>query len=546
MKLSTHLVKAIFFSWIFCFSVLAEEETRVNTLDDAKVYYTLQIIKHITWNNDEQLDSFVIGLLGKDQSLFDAFYSNKVDISIRGKRLIFTQIDNEKKSPYSKKQFSVIIVAKNKLSSFEQIVNTYPEALVISDGRIDRDNLMVSMITYTTHSSKQVRLELNRENLVKRGFKVSNKLLDFAGTKSDLSSQLEENEIHLNSLHTQVKEKEKKLINLNQSLKNKSQTLKLAQLTLKNKNKEIKKQELKLNLLQNERSKLFSDININQQKVTLQTQLLEKKQKEIEQQNKKLITLKNEITISEKTFQKQLIKLNEKNKMIITNEETISSQRLLLYIAIGITFILILIKINILRLSRIRKKANDELTSLNKQLYEMATTDGMTKLYNRHHYIESTQLQIAQIQRSKEVSALLMIDIDHFKNVNDTYGHAMGDEALIEVSKLLRDSLREYDIVGRLGGEEFAMFLTHCEINKAAEIAERLREKISHLVISLQDQRVYLTVSIGLTSVTSEDTDIKHVLQRADKALYFAKEHGRDQVIIYNDKLITTTKKELT
>jgi len=537
MKFIAILVKTTLFLWIFSFSVCSKETTPVTTLSDAKVHYTLQIIKHIDWPNEEQMDAFNIGLIGKDKTLFESFKSNKVDITIRGKRLNFVNINNKKPFQYANDYLSAIVVANNKLSSLEQISQTYPHALIINDGKVNRDNLMVALITYTSHQLKQIRIELNRDNLVKRGFKISNKLLEFAGTKSDLSQQLQDNEIHLNYLFSQVKEKENKLKDLNQLLLANNKTLKQAQSELNNKKSEVEQKQVLLNNLQNERSKLFSEIETNHQKLTHQKKLFEQKQNEVDQQSKKLLTLKTEITASEKALKKQLIKLHEKNKVIIHNEEKISNQQFLLYIAIGITFILILLKINMLRLNKARKKANKELKSLNKQLYEMATTDAMTKLFNRHHYIESAQLQIAQLQRSKEICSLLMIDIDHFKKVNDTYGHAMGDEAIIVLAKLLRDSLREYDIVGRLGGEEFAMFLTHCKINKAAEIAERLREKISHLAIVFQGQKIYLTVSIGLTSVTSEDTDIKHVLQRADKALYFAKEHGRDQVVMYSDTL---------
>ena len=537
MKFSEFFAKTTFFLWLSCFSLLAEEVTHVTTLNDAKVHYTLQIMEHITWKNDNKLDSFVIGLLGKDNGFFDLFYDNKVDITIRGKKLIFVRLNDKTSSPYANDQYSAIVVAKNKLSSLEKIYQNYPHSLIICDGKVNREELMISFVPFTKHNDKQVGLELNRDNLVRKGFQISSKLLDFAGTKSDLSGQIEDNETHMNYLHAQVQAKEDKLIKLNQLLTNNNEKLKLAQLALITTKNEVEKKQLHLTKLYNERKKLLFEITNNQQKLTQQSQFVNKKQKELDLQEYKLMQLKEEIKSNEQALKQQLFKLNEKSKVIVNNEQTISSQRLLLYIAIGVTFILILLKLNILRLSKIRKQANKELTALNEQLYEMATIDSMTKLYNRRHYIESAQLQIAQLQRSKQESALLMIDIDNFKKINDTYGHAMGDEALIAVTKLLRESLREYDIVGRLGGEEFAMFLTHCEKNRATEIAERLREKISHLPISFQKKVIYLTISIGLTVVSSEDSDINHVLQRADKALYYAKAHGRDQVVVYSAKL---------
>jgi len=146
--------------------------------------------------------------------------------------------------------------------------------------------------------------------------------------------------------------------------------------------------------------------------------------------------------------------------------------------------------------------------------------------------MESAQRQIVQLKRIGGAGAMLMLDIDKFKNVNDTYGHAMGDEAISQVAILLKDNLREYDVVGRVGGEEYAMLLTQCEFDKALQIAERLRKGIADLSISNQDNSIKLTMSIGLTMLEKDDKLIDNVLQRADLALYKAKSAGRNKVVV--------------
>ena len=178
-----------------------------------------------------------------------------------------------------------------------------------------------------------------------------------------------------------------------------------------------------------------------------------------------------------------------------------------------------------------QKKANKELSRLNEQLYELATTDSMTQLFNRRHFIESAQRQISQIQRTNVDGAMLMLDIDNFKSVNDTFGHAIGDKAIIKIASILKDNLREYDIVGRVGGEEYAMLLSPCEFDVANKIAKRLIDKVANLEISHQQNSIKLTISIGLTMVKKEDEDIDKALRRADIALYKAKSTGKNKVV---------------
>ena len=168
------------------------------------------------------------------------------------------------------------------------------------------------------------------------------------------------------------------------------------------------------------------------------------------------------------------------------------------------------------------------------RLFDQATKDPLTKCYNRRQFEELAKNEVQRSRRYGHSFCLLMIDADHFKKVNDTHGHAVGDIVLQALADCCRRTLRESDIVARFGGEEFVVLLPDATIENGIRVAERLRIKISKLVVkNEQDQDVQFTVSIGLVSSSMTD-DITELLKMSDEALYAAKENGRNQVVIYD------------
>jgi diguanylate cyclase (GGDEF)-like protein len=125
--------------------------------------------------------------------------------------------------------------------------------------------------------------------------------------------------------------------------------------------------------------------------------------------------------------------------------------------------------------------------------------------------------------------SMVMLDIDHFKKVNDTYGHSIGDKVLIEFCTVCLKQIRENDIMGRLGGEEFAIALVECDTEMAAIVAERIRQAVASHVVSSGGEEIRFTVSLGVTSMW-QGCDLSSILERADNAMYRAKENGRNQV----------------
>jgi diguanylate cyclase (GGDEF)-like protein len=166
-----------------------------------------------------------------------------------------------------------------------------------------------------------------------------------------------------------------------------------------------------------------------------------------------------------------------------------------------------------------------------RELAALSRYDALTGLLNRRAIQEELDRQVGQSRRTSQPFALMMIDVDRFKSVNDRYGHAVGDLALKHVAKLLHVDLREVDRVGRFGGEEFVVVLPDSPLAKAQLVAERLREAIGASVVAGSAAAIRLSVSVGVAEWASRDVDSSGILIRADSALYQAKREGRDRVV---------------
>ena len=170
----------------------------------------------------------------------------------------------------------------------------------------------------------------------------------------------------------------------------------------------------------------------------------------------------------------------------------------------------------------------------NAKLYELATKDGMTKLYIYRHFCTLLENEIRRCERYKRNISLLMLDIDNFKHVNDTYGHLMGDNILRRISNILQQTVRNIDIPARYGGEEFVVILPETNKDDACIIAERIRKSISQIVVVVNDKiSISPTVSIGIAQYTTDGKDPKELINAADTALYHSKHNGKNCVSIY-------------
>ncbi len=185
-----------------------------------------------------------------------------------------------------------------------------------------------------------------------------------------------------------------------------------------------------------------------------------------------------------------------------------------------------------------------ELAEANTRLAQLAVTDGLTGLYNHRHLHERLALEVERSQRSGLPLSLLMLDVDHFKQFNDSYGHPAGDEVLRQVARVLNDTRRANDVVARYGGEEFAVILVDTAKFTAAKVAERVRERIAAHdfadAATKASKGTTITVSLGVATFPDDGGDAEALVRAADTALYAAKRAGRNRVVLSTGALATS------
>ena len=177
---------------------------------------------------------------------------------------------------------------------------------------------------------------------------------------------------------------------------------------------------------------------------------------------------------------------------------------------------------------RIIKVKEIELEAILVQADEVSHTDALTYLPNRRRVITHLQKEVHRAERYGTPLSISMMDIDHFKNINDTYGHTVGDVVLLQLANMVREGIRESDMVGRYGGEEFLIVLPNTELKRATELAGRLCKIIREKDIEIVG-KVHITVSIGVAEYKHGEENWQKFLSRADMALYKAKNAGRDR-----------------
>lgn len=175
-----------------------------------------------------------------------------------------------------------------------------------------------------------------------------------------------------------------------------------------------------------------------------------------------------------------------------------------------------------------------QLQKANAQLHLISRTDGLTGLLNRKTWEQSLRHEFKRFQRYHHACSLIMFDIDHFKRINDNYGHPAGDEVIRRTASTLMAGLRESDVAGRYGGEEFAVILVDTDAAGAMVVAERLRTKIEASSVTYEKNIINYTVSLGIAELSPKITDPTMWIDTADRGLYNAKRGGRNQAVIYH------------
>ena len=175
-------------------------------------------------------------------------------------------------------------------------------------------------------------------------------------------------------------------------------------------------------------------------------------------------------------------------------------------------------------------KRTEDLQILNEKLKYLATRDSLTDVLNRGSFFEAAQQLLVLSQQQTSTASFILLDLDFFKRINDTYGHFIGDKVLIQFTQILQSFLKESDLLGRVGGEEFAIFLPDTKLDAAFQLADEIRQAISKTTLEIEGKTVTYTVSLGVESSEPYDQLIDDLFKRADLKLYGAKDKGRDRV----------------
>jgi diguanylate cyclase (GGDEF)-like protein len=184
----------------------------------------------------------------------------------------------------------------------------------------------------------------------------------------------------------------------------------------------------------------------------------------------------------------------------------------------------------------ILQRENLDLVMKNRILSEISHKDALTGLYNRFYVMEKIDSEMNRSLRHGYPISVLMLDLDHFKRINDSYGHPVGDEVLKIVGQVLRESCRVYDVAGRYGGEEFCIVLPETQVGNTTQVAERIRNRLATTPLSVGSTSIVVTASIGVAGMDSTEgvLSASTLVERADRALYSAKHLGRNRVEMWN------------
>lgn len=170
---------------------------------------------------------------------------------------------------------------------------------------------------------------------------------------------------------------------------------------------------------------------------------------------------------------------------------------------------------------------------LYQKVQELAITDSLTQVFSRRYFLEKLEEEIKRSKKFQLNCSFLMVDLDHFKNFNDNYGHLVGDGILREVTGIIKENIRQIDFLGRYGGEELSVVLTETDKAQARFAAERIRRSIEAKPFLVYDEDLKVTISVGLSTFPDDAEEVNTLIDRADKALYLAKQSGRNKVCLF-------------
>lgn len=493
--------------------------------DQVKVAYTYNFLKHTQWPDESKFSEYDLLVVSKNESLKNMFLMLSSRKLLNDKRIHITFYDG--KTP--PKGIEAVYVDDENAALYEKFFYAYEfdNVLLISDDFKDRRKVLINLV----QNGDMVTFEINKANILNRSLRISPDLVFLGGTEIDVAKLYK-------SSQDELKEQKEAIATLNKKIVEKTGELTSKMEALERQKKALEDQKLKLetqNLQIITQQQTIAEQNTSTRSLQ---QELESIRRNIERQKEQLAT--EERSIVEKEFilqqiinahldkQQEINRANTElemlNRQIKTQKEklvykegVITNQREMIGILLIFGSIIIILALYVIR--------------QNRRLDELSQTDPLTGLFNRRAFLPKINDEIERFNRYGSPLSILLIDIDHFKTINDTLGHDKGDKVLKTVSALILSRVRKTDLSVRWGGEEFMILATGTGIENAIALAEDLRQSVESSDFDIDRT---ITVSIGVASAQSSQT-ADELVKAADIALYEAKESGRNRVVTFGE-----------
>lgn len=504
----------MFFRSIFILLIFNFASSNEIREEQIKVAYTYKFLQNIYWEKEENLKKYRVLIVSKNETLKNMFKMLGARKSLKGKNIEILFYKENIFLP----NIQAIFIDHDSNSSFEELFFRYENenTLLISDSYENKKQVMINLL----HKSAKIDFEINKANILNRNLNLSSNIILLGGSEIDVAKLYK-------SSQDELKKQKDTILSLNQNieLKNKEIELKEAEIaiqqnkintqnsSIKSKENLIKKQELDLELKKKQLDNIFKNIELEKEKLKLasiETKLKEEQIQKLEsaQKNQEETMLK-----TKKELDELFIKIDEQRNSILIHEKTIELQRLSMTVVSILLTIILFLGINGIR--------------QNRKLKNLSEIDPLSKLYNRRFSSNILNIEIKKFNRYKTPFSVILIDIDFFKKINDTFGHDKGDFVIKEISKIFTKNSRDSDICSRWGGEEFLIVASNTDLDKAFLFAENIRKSVENHDFNLNQK---VTVSIGIATI-KENQNQRELLKIADEALYKAKSSGRNRSI---------------
>lgn len=502
---------------IFIVNTIFAEEIKE---EQVKVAYVYNFLKNTSWKNEKELETYCLLIVSKNETLNNMFSMLASRKQLKDKNLEVLIYDEKK----SYKNIQAIYIDNSFIEVYEKLFFEFEKqnTLFISDEYEDKKQVMINLL----RNEAKVNFEINKANILNRSLEISPNLILLGGTQIDVAKlykssqdELKEQKETIISLNERIKEKNSELIS-------KIDSIEKQKIVIEAQIKNIEKYEDKINnqgqLLERqneqlqEQTKQLNEIykSIESEKAKLSNAILDVKNKE--DVVKSLVQLQKqkqeEFEKTKKDLELLNFKIEEQRNNLLLKEDIISNQKNIIMILILLSFITIILGLNIILKNRLLKN--------------LSQTDSLSGLNNRRFMLKKLEDEIAKYKRYKTPFSVVLIDIDHFKKINDNYGHDKGDFVIKKISSLIKQNIRTTDISARWGGEEFLILTPNSDLKSALKLSQNLKDLIEK---SEFEMKYSVTISIGI-STFSENLTQEELLKLADNALYKAKKNGRNRV----------------